>query len=223
MPIDIIFLIIFLYGFWQGWNKGIIGTILNLTIYIFGIMLSYKMASVTSTILERMFNSTHPLMFVAGFATNLLIIYFVVYLASHSLENMIHGAYMGVVNRVVGGAAIAGFYILLYSVLLWFGNQAHVLSADTLNESRTYPFLKDLPGKAKATVVRLQPLAFDVWDDSVKWMDNLQDYGTEKANTKTRVYELPDPIKGNPDNPFETQPERPKPAQPKNEGTGIVE
>lgn len=214
MAIDIIFLVVFAYGFWQGWNKGIIGTILNLTIYIFGIVLSYKMAPVTSTVLERMFNSNHPLMFVAGFAVNMLIIYLVVYLATHSMEEMIHGAYMGVVNRAAGGAFIAGFYIMLYSVLLWFAAQAAALPTDTVNQSRTYPLLKELPGKAKAMVLRFRPLALDVWDDSMNWMDRLKDYGTEKTQDKAKVYELPDPIKNNEEDPFETTPEtQPKPKQ----------
>lgn len=203
MWIDIVFLVVFLYGFWQGWSQGIIGTLLNIAIYVFGIMLAYKMAPVMSSILERIFNSHHPMMFVAGFATNMLLIYLIVHLASESIEEALNRAYLGVFNRALGGVVVAGFYVLLYSVLIWFAGQANALTDTTTRESKTYPFLKDLPKGAKAVVVRVQPLAADVWDDSVDWMDKMQKYGVEKTDGKAKVYELP--VEEG-EEPFETKP-----------------
>ena len=191
MWIDIVFLAVLLYGFWQGWNQGIIGTLMTLAIYAFGIVMAFKMASVTAIVLERLFSSDHPLMFVAGFAVNMLIIYLVVSLATNNIEHMLTRAYLGVFNRMVGGVAIGGFYVLLFSVIIWFLTQANGISTDTLSKSTTYPLLKEMPKSAKGIAVRFQPLVSDSWDDFNKWMDKAKNYGMEKTEEKARLYDVP--------------------------------
>ena len=211
MWIDIVFLVVLLYGFWQGWSQGIIGTILNLAIYAFGIVIAFKMAPVTSVLLERILDSKHPLMFVGSFLANLLVIYLIVNLATKNLEDAIHGAYLGAVNRLMGGAFVGLFYVLLYSVIIWFLNQANGISVETKNISRTYSLLQPLPGYAKGVAVRFQPLVSDSWTDFNQWMDKAQDLGLEKTEGKGRVYELPTPTKDEP--LFESKPQQSAPAR----------
>ncbi len=214
MWIDIVFLVVLLYGFWQGWNQGIIGTLLNLAIYAFGIVIAYKMAPVTSVVLEKVFNSSHPLMFVGGFLANMLLIYVIVNLASKSLEDAAHGAYLGMFNRLLGGGAIGAFYVLLYSIIIWFLGQANGISSETISTSRTYDFLKPLPGYAKGIAVRFQPMAFDSWSDFNQWMDKAKDFGMEKTDGKGRVYEIPEADNNKP--LFESKPEQTAPARERN-------
>ena len=212
MWIDIVFLVVLLYGFWQGWNQGIIGTILNLLIYSFGLVMAFKMAPVTSVLLEKIFNSSHPLMFVGGFVANILVIYLVVHLATNGLEQGLSRAYLGVFNRAAGAIVVSGFYLLLFSVIIWFLNQANGLSAGVCTESKTYTVLEPMPGYAKGIAVRLQPLVADSWDDFNKWMNKAQNFGLEKTEGKGRVYELPDAPKNKP--LFETTPKKSTPAKP---------
>jgi membrane protein required for colicin V production len=209
MWIDIVFLVVLLYGVWQGWSQGIIGTILNLGIYAFGFVIAFKMAPVTSVLLERIFDSNHPLLFVGGFVTNILLIYLIVHLATNNIEGVLNRAYLGVFNRAAGAAIIGGFYVLLFSIIVWFLNQANGISDEVRSKSMTYPVLKPLPGYAKGVAVRLQPLVADSWQDFNKWMDKAQNFGMEKTDSKGRVYELPDTPKGEP--LFETAPKKSTP------------
>jgi uncharacterized membrane protein required for colicin V production len=221
MWIDIVCLVALLYGFWQGWSQGIIGTLLNLAIYAFGIVLAFKMAPVTSVILEKLLDSTHPLMFVGGFVANLLLIIILVKLATQGIENAMNGAYLGSVNRLIGGAVVGGFYVLLFSVIIWFLSQANGISSETKSISRTYPILQPLPGMAKSIAVRFQPLASDSWGDFMKWMEKAQHYGLEKTDGKGRVYELPTPDKNEP--LFESKPTAPSPPPKKRDSDPIEE
>jgi uncharacterized membrane protein required for colicin V production len=216
MWIDIVFLVVLLYGFWQGWSQGIIGTLLNLAIYAFGLVIAFKMAPVTSAILERLFDSKHPLMFIAGFAANFLLIYIIVNLATKNMEDALHGAYLGMVNRLLGGAAVGAFYVLLFSIMVWFLSQANGIGSETQSQSKTYDFLKEMPKYAKGIAVRFQPLVADSWTDFNRWMDRAQDFGLEKTDGKGRVYELPKPDKDDP--LFESKPKEsaPPPARERN-------
>jgi membrane protein required for colicin V production len=221
MWIDVVFLVVLLYGFWQGWNQGIIGTILNLSIYAFGIVMAFKMAPVTSVLMERIFDSSHPLMFVGGFVANILVIYLIVHLATNNIENVLQRAYLGVFNRLAGGIIIGGFYVLLFSVIIWFLSQANGLSNAVRSESKTFPILEPMPGYAKGIAVRLQPLVADSWVDFNTWMNKAQNFGLEKTEGKGRVYEVPEPKKNQP--LFETAPKKSAPSKPLKDSNPIEE
>ena len=192
MPIDLICLVVFGFGFWQGFSRGIIRTVFNMLAYVFGIVLAWKMTPTAQNILEQVFNSDNPLMFVAAFVVNLAFIMLILRMAARSIEGVFNMAYLGIFNQVAGGVALGFFGVLLFSVLLWFGRKAQVLNQSTLSESRTYPMLEQLPPKALNVITRFRPLAEDFWDNSFKFMDRLEQYGVEKTQSKPKIYEVPD-------------------------------
>jgi uncharacterized membrane protein required for colicin V production len=188
MPIDIVFIAVFGYGFWQGYSRGIIGTVFNLLAYIFGVTLAFKITPITTTLLERMFNSQNPTMFLAAFIVNLVFIMFILRMAARSMEGVFQALYLGVINQVVGGVFMGFVSILIYSIILWFMVKVQFLNELTISESKTYPILKDLPPKAKAFALRIKPFAEEAWGTSMNWMNRLETYGEEKTKTKGKVY-----------------------------------
>ncbi|MEZ4920606.1 MAG: CvpA family protein [Saprospiraceae bacterium] len=194
MPIDLICLAVFAYGFWQGFNRGIIGTVFNIFAYIFGVILAFKMAPTTVAILERMFNTDNPGMTPAAFVVNLVFVMLIMRMAARSVESAFQALYIGLLNQVAGGLLMGGLGVMMFSILLWFSVKATIVNSETLDESRLYePYLKDLPSKAYDIAIRLRPLAEDVWDDSLNWMDRLENYGESETEAKQKIYELPDP------------------------------
>jgi uncharacterized membrane protein required for colicin V production len=201
MWLDILFLIVLAYGFWQGWSQGIVETLLTICIYLFGIVAAYKMAPVTLPLVENIARSNHPILFVVAFGANFLLLYILIRFATESIENVLHGAYLGTFNRLFGGVLVGGFYVLLLSVLVWFLTQANGLSEETKRISQSYKIMKDMPGVAKNLAVRLQPHASDSWTRFMGWMDDVQDFGVKQTEGKARVYDLP--FKSTEETPFE--------------------
>jgi uncharacterized membrane protein required for colicin V production len=208
MWLDIVFVVILAYGFWQGWSQGIVETILTICIYLFGIVAAYKMAPVTLPLVENIARSNHPILFVVAFGANFLLLYVLIRFATESIENVLHGAYLGTFNRLLGGVLVGGFYVLLLSILVWFLVQANGLGEETKRTSLSYKIMKDMPGVAKGIAVRLQPHASDSWTRFMGWMDNVQDFGVKQTEGKSRVYDLP--FKNREDTPFEDTPKENK-------------
>ena len=206
MAIDIVFLTVFAYGFWVGYSRGIIGTVFNFAAYIFGFVLAFKITPTTTNILEALLHSDNPSMFIAAFIVNLVFIMFVLRQAARGMESAFRAFYLGVINQTLGGVLMAGIGIVIYSVLIWFLVQVRFLNDLTLSESRSYPFLKDLPGKAKDVALRTKPFAEDVWGSSMNWMDRLQQYGIQKTATKPNIYKVPDDGKAIEDDGIENSP-----------------
>jgi membrane protein required for colicin V production len=192
MPIDIGFALFFIYGFFQGYRNGIISTVLNLLLYIFGFVLAFKISPTTTNVMKGMFHSDNPVIFLAAFFVNLLIIIAILRYTAKGLEGLLRMAYLGIINRVAGGVAMGGFMVLVFSVLVWFGVKVQFFNEDTLQDSRTYSFLEPIPGKAKDFAIRMKPFALDVWGTSLDWMDRLDEYGIKRTDDQGKTYRPPD-------------------------------
>lgn len=218
MPIDVICLIAFAFGFWQGYNRGIIGTVFNLLAYVFGAILAFKMAPTAAIVLGKLFNSQNPAMYVAALLLNLFVVMFIMRQAAKGVEGIFEAAYLGVFNKIAGGIMTGVFMVLAYSVVLWFLAKVQFLDQSTMAESRTYPYLEVMPGKAKGAAVRFKPLFQDFWDTSINWMDRLERYGVQQTQTKPKVYEVPDDGTG-----IEDAPEPLFPSDPARRRTEVLE
>lgn len=218
MPIDVIFILVFGYGFWVGYRQGIIGTIFNIAAYLFGVVLAFKVTPTTTNVLEIAFNSNNPTIYLAAFLVNLAVVMLFLRMASSGITGLFEAAFLGMFNRAAGGLLTGGFGVLVYSVLLWFLVKVQFLYPATLTESKFWPLLEVMPSAAKNFAIRFKPVAQDVWGASLDWMDRLERYGIERTEGKKKIYEIPDKntlIEGAPDviTPPKPRPQKNKPQQ----------
>jgi uncharacterized membrane protein required for colicin V production len=220
MSIDIVFIAIFGYGFWQGYSRGIVSTLFNLAAYVFGVILAFKAAPITLNIFERLFNNNNPALVLAAFIVNLVFIMFVMRQAAAGMETALQAAYLGVFNQALGGALLGAVAVTIYSVLLWFMVKVQFIDSMTLEQSRTYPFLKELPGRAKAVVIRLRPVAEEVWEGSLGLMNRIEKYGVEKTSNPSSIIDIPEGS-GIEEEPAVSEPAPRKSRPAENDGDGI--
>ena len=209
MTIDVICLVAFAYGCWQGYNRGIIGTVFNLLAYVFGSIIAFKMAPLTTDMLERLSNSHNPTLYIAALLLNIFVILFILRQAAKGMEGIFEAAYLGQLNKFAGALLTGGFLVLVFSVILWFLVKVQFLSDATIAQSRTYPILVEMPPRAKNIAVRFGPMAEGLWDDSMKWINRLDQYGAQATPNKPKIYEIPDD-----DNAIEKEAESPSDDKP---------
>ena len=149
MVIDIILAIVVAYGFYVGFNRGIISTVFSLLSLTLGLMAAFKFAPATTEFLRSAFNSDNPLMFIAGFLLSFVIVMVIIRFIANSLEGILKTININFINQIAGGGLMAGLFILLYSVLLWFANEGRMIDMQTKKESITYQYLEPVPGQAR--------------------------------------------------------------------------
>ena len=194
MVVDIICVLVVLYGFYLGFSKGIISTIFTILSLTFGLMAAFKFAPGMTLFLERSFNSSSPLMFLAGFLLSFAVTMIILRMIARGLEGILKTANINVVNQLAGGILLSGILVLLYSFLLWFADSGHLLDQQTKDQSVTYRYLEQFPGEFKKVGVKIQPLFSEFWDQSMEMMDRLERMSieqTEKINIEDRSDELP--------------------------------
>ncbi len=192
MVIDIILVIVAVYGFYVGYSKGIIKTIFSVLAIAVGIVAALRFSPSVTDFLKQMFNETSPLMFVAGLILTFALAMMFLKLIGRGFEGILEAANINVINQTLGGAFMASVLILIYSGILWFVlNSSFRNVEDVTADSQTYPFLKEYPEQVWKVAGKMKPLVQDFWDYTIDIMDEVQTM-TEKSEGDTQVYDIPE-------------------------------
>ncbi len=191
MAIDIMFALAIISGFYIGFARGIIKTVFGVIALLFGLMAAFKFAPATTKFLETSFASNNPLMFLAGFLISFAATMFLIRMLARGLEGALKTANINGINKFAGGMLFAAVMVVVYSTLLWFGEQAHMINDQVKRESKTYVYLQKIPGQAQEVAGALQPVFKDFWDQSLDMMDRLEDMSVEQTETN-EVHDIKD-------------------------------
>ena len=174
MVIDIVFAIVLLYGFYLGFSQGIINTLFAVLSIFFGLLAATKLAPAMSNFLQTLFHSTNPLMLIAGFLITFIITMFLIRTLAAGLEGLFRAARINFFNQIIGGVVLSGVLILLFSMLVWFGDKSNILKSETRAQSMTYPYLKEYPQQVKVVASYFRPTIEEFWNQSVAMLDKLE-------------------------------------------------
>ncbi len=192
MVIDIILVIFAGYGFYLGFSRGIIKTVFTVLSYAFGLMAAFKFAPAMTNFLETTFKNDNPLMFIAGFLLSFVLTMIFIRMIAKGIEGLLETANVNFINQAAGGVLLGAVMILVYSMVLWFGDRSHIIDEDTKESSMTYAYLQTFPEQVWAVGKMLQPTFEEFWDASVDFMDKLERSVERDETTDTRVYDIDD-------------------------------
>ncbi|MEL7021240.1 MAG: CvpA family protein [Bacteroidota bacterium] len=193
MAIDIIFLIVAAFGFYLGFARGIISTVFTVISFTFGMMAAFKFSPAMTKFLEDVFNTSNPLMFIAGFLLSFVITMVFLRLIARGLETLLETAQINIINQVLGGVLLSAVMILVYSMLLWFSDQSHLVDDASKTQSFTYVYLKEFPGQVWSLGEKLKPTFEEFWDYSVDMMDRLEEMSIQRTESEPDIYDIEEP------------------------------
>lgn len=193
MIIDFLFAAFAIYGFYIGYSKGIIKSIVSILSIAVGIVAALRFSPVVTDMLKETFDSQSPLMFIAGLILTFLLTMTLLRVMGKGLEGILKTANINFINQLLGGAFMAAALIFLYSSALWFVVQVGRMDETSvgISESQTYSFLKTYPGKVTRSFSMLKPVLQDFWDYTMDMMDQV-DQMTEKPEEDTQIYDMPE-------------------------------
>lgn len=190
MIIDLLFLITAIYGLYLGYSRGIIKTVFTVLSVLFGVIIAFRFSPDMTEFLETAFDSTNPLMFIAGFLLTFVLTMIAIRTVARVLENGLESANINFINQAAGAVLTASFTTLLFSTLVLFANKAHLIEEDTKRDSLTYSYLERYPQTMWALLGKAKPTLQRFWDHSVEFMDRLEDYRVEDSESEPTIYDI---------------------------------
>lgn len=180
-----------LIGFYIGFSRGIIKTVLSVLSLVFGLMAGIKFAGPMTTFLKQTTGQDTPLMFLAGFFLSFAVVMILIRMFAKALESILQSANINIINQIMGGLLTAVVMVFIYSYILWFAEQSHLVDDATRRDSKTYVYVEKFPDQAKKVFVQIKPIIKDFWDQSMDMMDQLEEMSIEKTSNE-EVYDIPE-------------------------------
>lgn len=172
MWIDVIFAAVAAFGFYWGYSRGIIRTVISVVAVLVGFVLAVRFSAEVTSILAQTFNaSTTGAMPLIGFVVSFVLVLLLLRMLANALESVLSKLRINFINQAAGGFAAAIIATFLYSVLLLFVDSASLISQDAKVNSVSYTALEAFPEQGYAIIGKTKPALEKVKEAGEKAMD----------------------------------------------------
>jgi|SRR5690348_10093734 len=156
MIIDILYAILLVYAIFRGWTKGFVIAVFSVIALLAGLTAALKLSAALAIYLEKIGHFHSGWLPVLTFLIVFLGIAVLVRLCAKTIEKILQIAMLGWINRLLGIILYAFIYTVIFSVLLWLGNQLYFITPGMKVASNVYP--------------RVAPLGPEIIDGMGKWI-----------------------------------------------------
>ncbi|NJB86843.1 membrane protein required for colicin V production [Lewinella marina] len=176
MVIDIVCLIFLAYGFWVGYSRGIISTVLSLVSYVFGVLAAMKFGPIAA---EMIFEAFPAVTSAGAFILGVVLLFFLTLvlfrILARGLTGVLESVNINFINQILGGLLSGLFFTFIFSGLVYFGDRSHIITDEVRADSITYPVLAQLPDLVIENAKAIFPIFYDFYEQAVDAMDRLRD------------------------------------------------
>ena len=142
MWIDILYGLLLLLAVIKGLRRGLVLGVLSGVGIIVGLAAAIKLSTAVAGLLKDSVHVSARWLPVLAFLAVFIAVILLVRLGAKLIEGAMDLAMMGWVNKLGGVLLYAVVYTIMWSVLLFYVEQLHILSDKTLSGSITYSFVR---------------------------------------------------------------------------------
>jgi membrane protein required for colicin V production len=157
MIVDVIALVLVALGLFKGFSKGLIVAIFSLAAYILGVAAAVKLSAVVAVHVGTATGLTQNWLPIASFALVFIGVVLLVRLGAAFVEKTAKLVLLGWVNKLGGMLPFVLLYCTLFSVVLFYAGQIHLIEAKTLGASVVWPYIQPLGPAAINLLGKLIP------------------------------------------------------------------
>jgi membrane protein required for colicin V production len=171
MIIDILCILFAIFGFMWGFRKGIVHTLMWVLAILIGVAATLKLSPLVITFLESVMNQQSVLVVILGFILTFVVVFIIMRVIEKLILKALKAIKLRKLDKIIGGVFMGTFFVLCFSVILWFLDSGKLLANSAKEQSISYVYLKPLPEKGKNLVKNLTPLFKDFWHKTMDAMD----------------------------------------------------
>lgn len=141
MTIDVLYLLLMVLAIFRGRRHGFIISVLSAVAIFVGLAAAMRLSATVAASSGLAAHHSRWLP-VLAFLLIFLGVIILVRLGARMLEKAVDLAMMGWLNKLAGVLLYAAIYTIVFSVVLFYATQLHLVGAKTLSASVTYPFIR---------------------------------------------------------------------------------
>ena len=173
MFIDFIAVGLIILAFIKGFQKGLIVAIFSLLAFIIGLAAAIKLSSAVAVYLGTNTNISHRWLPVIAFAFVFFIVALLVRLGAKLIERGLRMVMLGWANKLGGIIFYLMLYLFVFSTILFYATQLHLIKPETIQTSTTYPIIYPLAPVLLDTVGTIVPFFKNMFGELEIFFDNV--------------------------------------------------
>ena len=142
MMIDLIFLVLMLIAIIRGLRRGLIVAVFSFLGIVIGLAAAMKLSATVADLLRDSIRVSARWLPILSFIIVFIGVVLLIRLLANLIEASLDMAMLGWVNKIGGMVLYLIIFTAVYSVFLFYGTSAHILSPHAINASVTYPYIK---------------------------------------------------------------------------------
>lgn len=165
MVLDVIGILFIALFFIRGYMKGFIIAAFSLLAILLGIICALKLSHLLAVFLFDKGIVTSGWAQLVSYVVIFIGVVLLVRLIAKAIETALKIAMLGLVNKLIGGLLYAFMAAVIWSSLLWIGNQMHLITPETIAASKTYSWLAPMAPWVLEHIGSVLPFAKNVFTD----------------------------------------------------------
>ncbi|HCL84481.1 MAG TPA: colicin V production protein [Chitinophagaceae bacterium] len=142
--IDILFFIILVLATIQGWRKGLILALFSVFCGLAGLAAAVKLSAILATHMKSDLHLESRWLPVIAFVLVFVMVALIIRWAARLLEKLIRLVLLEWLNKLGGILLFIFLYLSVYSIILFYGTQAKIISKQALEDSHVYSLIAPL-------------------------------------------------------------------------------
>ena len=173
MFIDVIGSILLVWAGVKGLRNGLIVGLFSFLAFIIGLAAALKLSAVAAEYIGTNTNIGKRWLPFVAFAAVFIIVVLLVRLGAKAIEGALQVAMLGWLNKL-GGVILYGLlYLFIFSIILFYAEQLHLLKKETLATSVLYPLIQPIPPKIISALGYFLPFFKNMFYELERFFDGI--------------------------------------------------
>ena len=142
----------------KGYSNGLIVAVFSFAALIIGLAAALKLSSVVANWLQTSTSISSYWLPFLSFALVMIAVIFIVKLGARFIEKTVQFVMMGWINKFGGIVLYAALYTSIFSVLLFFFSNMHLIKQEIFSTSKSYWFIEPFAPKIIAGFGKIIPI-----------------------------------------------------------------
>jgi len=173
MLIDIVFLVVIAIAAFKGTQRGFIIAVFSMIAMIIGLAAALKLSTVAAGYLRDSVDISARWLPLVSFILVFLIVVLIVRLVANLIQKTVEVASLGWLNRLAGALFYIIVYTIVFSVLLFFAKQLHLLEAETIADSKVYLWVEPLGPRVIDGIGKIIPFFQDMFQELKAFFEDI--------------------------------------------------
>lgn len=173
MFIDFIAIGLVVLAIIKGFRNGLVVAVFSLLAFVIGLAAALKLSAVVAEYLGASTNISQRWLPILAFAIVFFVVVLLVRLGAKAIEGGLRMVMLGWLNKLGGVMFYLLLYFLIFSIILFYATQLHIIKTETAQVSTTYPIVYPIAPVVMDMVGSIIPFFEDMFVELEDFFDHL--------------------------------------------------